>query len=291
MRRKNRFGQYFIVCLLLLCCVTTVADALPPEWDRVLDSTVFIETDVGRGSGFFVGSDRVATCYHIIAGASRGQVKTESKYFNIARVTKYDSTRDLAILRVEEDPISRRFDRESPSRLPFGQKISGENVYVMGYPRGEGLVNKVGKISGSTNICGEHEFNITAEIVPGSNGGPVLNMNAEVIGIAIRGTPRNSAVHVKYLNRLSEWKGQGAFPPLDVYNIDPCVLISLVNMKLEMGAYDSVTEYIERFDDDRLDPVKKQQLKQQLRKAAQKGNKLTKRETLRLLAKWLRLVL
>ena len=290
MKRKNRFGKYFIVCLLILCCVPTVVDALP-EWDRVLNSTVFIETDVGRGSGFFVGSDRVATCYHIIAGASMGQVATKSKLFDIVRVTKYNSKWDLAILRVKESPISSHLS-ESPSPLSFGKGLDeGKKVYILGASRGGELLNSSGQVSNNSSVCGQHEFNITAKTISGTNGGPVLNMNAEVIGIAIRGTPHNSAVHVKYLNHLSAWKGQGAFPPLDVYNIDPCVLMSLVNMKLEMGAYDSVTEYIERFDDDRLDPIKKQQLKQQLRKAAQKGNKLTKRETLRLLAKWLRLVL
>ena len=288
MKYKNRLGQYFIVCLLFLCCVTTVADALP-EWDRALNSTVFIETDVGRGSGFFVGADRVATCYHIIAGASSGQVKAKHKYFDIVRVIKYDSNRNLAILRVKEGRISRSLVEESPSRIPFGQKISGEDVYIIGYPSGKGLYSKSGKVSGGASICGAHEFNITAEIIPGSNGGPILNINAEVIGIAIRGTPHNSAVHINYLDHLSKWEGQKAFPPLDVYNLNPCVLISLVDMKLEMGAYDSAEKYIDKFDDDRLDPLKKQQLKHQIRKAAQKGNKLTKRQAVSLLVKFLQL--
>ena len=279
MKHKNRLEQYFIVCLLFLCCVTTAADALP-EWERALNATVFIETDVGRGSGFFIGSDRVATCYHIIAGASWGHVKTKRKYFDIVRVIKYDSNRNLAILRVKGT---------SPSRLPFGQKVSGENVYIIGYPRGEGLYSKSGKISGGANICGAHEFNITAEIIPGSNGGPILNLNAEVIGIAIRGTPHNSAVHINYLNHLSGWEGQKAFPPLDVYNLDPCVLVSLVDMKLEMGAYDSAEKYIDIFDDDRLDSFKKQKLKYQIRRAAQKGNKLTKKQVVNLLVQFLQL--
>lgn len=289
MKHKNRLGQYFIVCVLFLCCVTIGADALP-EWDKAVNSTVFIETDVGRGSGFFVGSDRVATCYHIIAGASWGQVKAKHKYFDIVRVIQYDSNRNLAILRVKEDRISRSLRAESPSRLPFGQMVSGGSVYIMGYPLGKGLYSKSGKVAGGAGICGAHEFNITAEIIPMSNGGPVLNMNAEVIGIAIRGTPHNSAVHINYLNHLSKWEGQKAFPPLDVYNLNPCVLISLVDMKLEMGAYDSAEKYVDKFDDDRLDPLKKQQLKQQIRRAAQKGNKVTKKQALSLLVKWLQLV-
>ena len=289
MRRKNRFGQYFIVCLLLLCCVTTVADALP-EWDRVLNSTVFIETDVGRGSGFFVGSDRVATCYHVIAGASWGQVATKSKLFNIVRVTKYNSEWDLAILRVKESPISRHLG-ESPSPLPFGEGLDeGKKVYILGASRGGELLNSSGQVSNNSSVCGQHEFNITAKTVSGTNGGPVLNKSGEVIGIATRDLLYNSAVRVDYLKYLSDWEGQGAFPPLDVYNLNPCVLISLINMQIEMGAHDSAIECVRIFDDNRLDPLKKQDLKQRIRMAVQKGGNLTKMQRLQLLAKWLGIV-
>ena len=289
MRRKNRFGQYFIVCLLILCCVTTVADALPDEWDRVLSSTVFIETDVGRGSGFFVGSDRVATCYHIIAGASMGQVATKSKLFDIVRVTKYNSEWDLAILRVKESSINRNL--KNPSPLPFGEGLDeGKKVYILGVSRDGKLLYSSGQVSNNSSVCGQHEFNITATAVSGSNGGPVLNISGEVIGIATRNLLYNSAVRVDYLKYLSDWEGQGEFPPLDVYNLNPCVLISLINMKIEMGAHDSAIEYVRIFDDDRLDPLKKQHLKQQIRRAVQKGGKLTKMQRLRLLAKWLRIV-
>ena len=290
MRHKNRFSWYFIVCLLLLWCVTTVADALS-EWDKVLNSTAFIETDIGRGSCFFVGDDKVATCYHVIAGASRGTVTTKSKSFDIVRVTEYNSKWDLAILRVKESPNTHR-SASSPSFLTYGTGLDeGEKVYIRGASRDGKPLKSSGPVSNNSSVCEQHEFNITAKTVSGTNGGPVLNMNAKVIGIAIRGTPRTSAVHVKYLEHLSPWEGQGKFPPLNVYNIDPCVLLSLVNMKLEMGAYDSVTEYIESFNDDRLDPIKKQQLKLQVRKAAQKGNKLTIKETVGLFARWLGLVL
>ena len=289
MRHKNRFSWYFTVCLLLLCCITTIAEALS-GLDRGLNSRVFIETDVGRGSGFFVGTNQVVTCYHIIAGASSGQVATKSKYFNIVRVTEYNSQWDLAILRVEEDQSSRHFGK-SPSSVSIGKMPSeGEKVYIIGSARGGELLSGSGQISNSNDVCGQHEFNIIAKTDPGCNGAPVLNQNGEVIGIATRDFLYSSAVRADYLNRLSPWTGQGAYPPLNVYNLDPCVLISLVNMKIEMGAHDSAIEYVRIFDDDRLDPLKKQQLKHQIRRAVQKGGKLTKMQRLKLLAKWLGIV-
>ena len=105
MRRKNRFGQYYIVCLLILCCVTTVAEALS-DWQKqnALNATVLVETDIGIGSGFYIESNLIATGLHLIAGASSVRAYAygeRDKDIEVAGVTAFDANQNLAILKVD----------------------------------------------------------------------------------------------------------------------------------------------------------------------------------------------
>lgn len=161
--------------------------SVPKLAQRALAASVSLEVldengaKLGRGSGFFVRRNLIATNFHVIKGASRASVKlvnTETKY-RIEGVTATDEKNDLALLKVA-------FYGVTPLALGNSNMVQiGETVYVVGNPKNfEGTVSD-GIISGRRDRGGEERLQMTAPFSPGSSGGPVLNRKGEVIGVSV----------------------------------------------------------------------------------------------------------
>ncbi len=162
-------------------------DQLPELVRRIKPSAVAIETfdargeKLSRGSGFFIGSDRVVTNRHVIDNAHRAEVHSyNGSVYPVKGVIAVDAEGDLALLRVDAPPGQVRYltlDRTSPQE--------GESVVVIGNPFGlegsvtNGIVSAVRDIPTFGRI-----IQITAPISPGSSGSPVVNMQGQVIGVA-----------------------------------------------------------------------------------------------------------
>lgn len=157
---------------------------------------------VSIGSGFFVREDIVATNLHVIEGASRGYAKIvgQKPKYNIAGIMGIDQQRDLVLLKI--------VGVKAPS-LPLGdsqQVAVGDEVYAVGNPLGlEGTFSQ-GIVSSIRQVSSETIFQITAPISPGSSGGPVLNVQGKVMGVAVAtfqgGQNLNFAIPVSYLASL-----------------------------------------------------------------------------------------
>lgn len=154
------------------------------------------------GSGFIVKKGVVVTNLHVIKGATKGYAKLirqKSKY-DIAGIVGIDSERDLVILSVP--------NVKAPS-LQLGdssQVAVGDEIYAVGNPQGlEGTFSQ-GIVSSVRQIGSEQILQITAPISPGSSGGPILNSQGKVIGVAVAtfkgGQNLNFAIPVSYLSAL-----------------------------------------------------------------------------------------
>lgn len=154
------------------------------------------------GSGFFVHNDLVATNLHVVEGASRGYAKIVGKKqkYDIAGVVGIDPERDLVLLKI------------TGAKAPFlslgdSQQVAvGDEVYAIGNPQGlEGTFSQ-GIVSGVRKVGKDTLFQITAPISPGSSGGPVLNAQGKVIGVAVAtfrdGQNLNFAIPCSYLALL-----------------------------------------------------------------------------------------
>ena len=134
----------------------------------------------GYGSGFFVRPGHIATNYHVIEPATRIYFKLvgEETTYWVEDIVATDPTHDLALLRVSSVNIP-------VLSLANSDSVQiGENVYVVGNPRGwEGTISDgiVSSIRGEGN---NKWLQTTAPISPGSSGGAVLNSRGEVIGVA-----------------------------------------------------------------------------------------------------------
>lgn len=157
---------------------------------------------VSLGSGFFVANGIVATNVHVVEGAAGGYAKLVGKNtkYDIAGTVSVDNTRDLVLLSVTG---------ASAPPLAIGdssQAAVGDPVYVVGNPRGlEGTFSQ-GIVSSVRQVGSDTLLQITAPISPGSSGGPVLDAQGKVIGIAVAtfrgGQNLNFAIPASYLAPL-----------------------------------------------------------------------------------------
>lgn len=136
------------------------------------------------GSGFIISADGyVVTNYHVIEGATQVAVTLHSGQTLEAEVVGYESTNDVALLKVEGE------------ELPFVTLGSsdalavGDMVAAIGNPLGE-LTSTltVGYISAKDRIVSTdgsviNMLQTDAAINAGNSGGPLFNMNGEVVGI------------------------------------------------------------------------------------------------------------
>ncbi len=135
----------------------------------------------GTGSGVIISPDGyILTNNHVAGAADDIRVKLSDGRELRARRVGTDSETDLAVIKVEAQ------------NLPFAtlgdsSKLEqGEWVVALGSPFGldqtmtAGIVSAIGRQLGGTY---DNYIQTDASISPGNSGGPLVNMNGEVVGI------------------------------------------------------------------------------------------------------------
>ncbi len=166
--------------------------AVPFEtWsDTARRGTVMIESGAGHGSGFFItGQGHILTNAHVVGDALRVRVTLADKKDALpAEVLRKDNARDVALLRLEDMP-----DSLAPVILPLRRDwpAVGDTVYAVGAPVLRRLQDTVrqGIISAHRRdykFLGSRQDLIQADVPtqPGNSGGPLLDRNGNVIGLA-----------------------------------------------------------------------------------------------------------
>ena len=198
-----------ITTIILLFSVVSISNVMASTLvvNKVFPATVLITAEdingqpQSLGSGFLVAPNIIATNFHVIENSYSGFVKfvNKNEIYEIEGVVGYNSDYDLALIKIS-DNIGTPLPLISPS-IDIGQKI-----FVIGNPLGlEGTISD-GIISGLRDLDDYSVLQISAPISPGNSGGPVVNENGNVIGIATftisEGQNINFAVPVKYLKEL-----------------------------------------------------------------------------------------
>jgi len=140
------------------------------------------------GSGFIVDEGRkIVTNKHVIEGGKEFAIRTGLGEVIRAKVVFISDTDDLAVLELSK-PLPP--DRAIPSAA-YAKPRVGRDVVVMGYPLwyilGEGspsLTN--GVVSKGTGMGDDRNtFQLTAKVNKGNSGGPVFDLNGNVVGITV----------------------------------------------------------------------------------------------------------
>lgn len=147
---------------------------------QVLPAVVSVETERGRGSGFFAAPGIVITNYHVVYGSRAVRVKVTGVNAFTAEVESVSEETDLALLRVEAGA-------STPIVLELGSANDvrpGQEVVAVGSALGmlestvtRGIVSAV-RTEGPLTL-----LETDAAINPGGSGGPLINRRGEVIGI------------------------------------------------------------------------------------------------------------
>ena len=139
----------------------------------------------GIGSGVLISADGLAlTAYHVVEGNRKLSAQTVDRKRYAVEIVGYDDQYDLALLRVAV-----------PRGTPFlplarARPSVGDAVLAVGNGGGGFLQPKSGRLTGLEASAGPGgasfppgTLQMSAALVPGDSGGPILNLGGELTGI------------------------------------------------------------------------------------------------------------
>jgi S1-C subfamily serine protease len=146
------------------------------------------EIEAGVGTGVVISDEgMILTNLHVVWGAQRLRITFADGTESSAQIIATQPNNDLAVLKPQKIP-----DDLQPAVLGSSRGVvPGDAVAVVGFPFGMGPSVSSGVVSGlnrefrnekgDRQMSGLIQFDAAAN--PGNSGGPLINMNGEVIGI------------------------------------------------------------------------------------------------------------
>lgn len=197
-------SKSFAALLVAVLLPLGVADAAPLRevFKRVSGSVVVVVAETrsspasgaparadggGIGSGVLISaSGRVLTAAHVVESADRVRIRFAGGAVVPARVIAADPLADVALLEAARVPLE-----AVVARIGDSDKVEvADQVFVVGAPYGISETLSVGYVSARRSTLGERGeaagvelLQTDAAISPGNSGGPMFNLQGEVIGI------------------------------------------------------------------------------------------------------------
>jgi 2-alkenal reductase len=248
-------------------------DRMVAIYDQVSPGVVTIQTSktdgtlVGLGSGWVYSADGyIVTNQHVIEGADKFEVDFPSGDKAFGNVVGTDLDSDLAVIKVDVPAgVLHPLSLGDSDQLKVGQIVVAiGNPFGLNGTMTTGIISALGRTlqsnreapggSGSYFSAGDI-IQTDAALNPGNSGGPLLNLNGEVVGVnrAIRttsattsGDPTNSgigfAISINIVKRVVPYliqDGKYDYPYLGITSIDDLPLQYLQELGLTQytGAY------------------------------------------------------
>jgi S1-C subfamily serine protease len=211
------------------------------------------------GSGAIINNNQILTSAHVVSGAKYIEIKKENDPKKYLAQLKYISHQaDLALLEVENQEF---FYGTKP--LEINEKIKHrDEVTVLGYPIGGDT------ISSTTGVVSRIEYinyvwsgdylpaiQIDAAINSGNSGGPTIDKNGDLVGIAMMKLERSSNIAYivpsiivnNFLEDIKDNKMDGFFK-LDTYyqNIENNSLKNYYGLKNGNGILINKTDMFDK---------------------------------------------
>jgi len=151
-----------------------------------------VETDtyIGTGSGVIVTVNGwIITNVHVIEGANKIDITLENgeNYSGIVSSVYYHDYLDIALVKID----SIRTDFPIAEIGKSDEMVVGQEIIAVGYPYafelGYPATITGGIVSAVRNLYGDTYIQFDAAVNPGNSGGPLLNLDGEVVGIVTLG--------------------------------------------------------------------------------------------------------
>lgn len=240
-------------------------DRLMAIYQQFSPGVVSIRTTTAQGSGWvYSGDGIILTNNHVVETETRVEVDFASGFKTFGNVVGTDASSDLAVIKVDGAASELH-------PLPLGDSDIlqvGQTVIAIGNPFGlsgtmtTGIISALGRsLPTSTQVQGGGYFS-NADIIqtdtalnPGNSGGPLLNLNGEVVGInsaiettgyTTSGEPINSgigfAISINTVKRvvpslIETGKFEYAYLGISSRDDLPLTVIEALGLKSTSGAY------------------------------------------------------
>ena len=140
---------------------------------------------IGSGSGFFISSQgHIVSNAHVVGGCKKIKVYENGKEI-LLNILDTDTKNDVGL-------VKGKFKNTKYLNIKSDGAELGEDIVAFGYPLVDTLSDSVKLTKGIVSALAGPNNNfamiqIDAALQPGNSGGPVLNMNGLVVGIATSG--------------------------------------------------------------------------------------------------------
>lgn len=148
--------------------------------ERFKDAVIQIATPYSTGTGFFLEKENlIITNDHVIRGNKEVVINGSKFKKQLSKLLYADPKYDLAFLEAPGEHQMTDVDLGT-----VGELTEGDNVVAVGHPFGLKFTATKGIISNMQHQMGEIKYiQHDAALNPGNSGGPLVDMNASVIGV------------------------------------------------------------------------------------------------------------
>lgn len=141
------------------------------------------EAPGGYGSGFLVSSaGHILTSKHVVEDMEKIRVTLHDNQDFSAAVTAIDADNDYALLKINSQDLSFLQLDQSGTTRPGNWAIAMGCPFKSGPIATFGIVSAIGATQSNSSYYSRY-IQTDASFTPGISGGPLLNVNGEVIGI------------------------------------------------------------------------------------------------------------
>jgi len=138
-----------------------------------------------QGTGFMLKDWGLITCHHVLSkGMYAFRHDNVLKKYNFSIIYENKDI-DLAVLKIDSADVVHYLDSSAQPILPYHADVT-----IAGFPNyylGHAPYIAPGKVVSSRKIHGIEMITINAPIVHGNSGGPVLDADGKVVGVASSG--------------------------------------------------------------------------------------------------------
>lgn len=172
-------------------------DVFVELYDQTVGSVVAIRVSGGGlGSGFVYDQNYIVTNYHVVTDANTVEIQYARGQSTTGQVVGTDQYSDLAVVDAAQRPEYANPLTPQPEEPEIGTRVA-----AIGSPYGlegsmtNGIVSGVNRLvpSPSANFRIPNAIQTDAPVNPGNSGGPLVNLDGEVLGVVNSGGGENIA--------------------------------------------------------------------------------------------------
>lgn len=158
------------------------------QLDWINDNVWIIETEENQGTGFLLSGVGLVTAEHVLRDAHDIlAISSDRTVEHKAKIIARDNQHDLAILDIG-------LSKDLGFAMSKKQVLLGEPITLLGFPKnapGDSVQMRFGHIAGLKKdpYIATKFIILSTSVIEGNSGGPVLNKELQVIGVALRGAP------------------------------------------------------------------------------------------------------